>query len=53
MSLVIGVDAAAGKWLGVLLVDGAFVEADFQPTVADLLRLHPEVEKVAVERPFL
>jgi predicted RNase H-like nuclease len=52
MTKVIGVDAAAGEWLAVLLVDGFFAGADLQPSVAALLDRHPEVEVVAVDIPI-
>ena len=32
MTTVMGIDAAAGEWLGVILGGGAYVEADLQPT---------------------
>jgi predicted RNase H-like nuclease len=49
---VIGIDAAAGEWLGILLVDGFYAGADLQPSVADLLRRHPDVQVVAVDIPL-
>lgn len=52
LSEVIGVDAAAGEWLGLPLADGLYAGADLQPTVADLLRRHPNVEIVGVDIPL-
>ncbi|MBF6604004.1 MAG: DUF429 domain-containing protein [Chloroflexi bacterium] len=52
ISKVMGVDAAAGKWLAVLLVDGAFVGADLQPSLAALLERHPDVGVVAIDIPI-
>src|SRR3972149_5765854 len=52
MTKVIGVDAAAGEWLAVLLVDGLFAGADLQPSVDALRDRHPEVEVVAVDIPI-
>ncbi|MHB8459267.1 MAG: DUF429 domain-containing protein [Candidatus Limnocylindrales bacterium] len=52
MSKVMGVDAAAGTWLAVLLVDGAFVGADLQPSLAALLERHPDVGVVAIDIPI-
>jgi predicted RNase H-like nuclease len=52
MTTVTGVDAAAGEWLAVVLVDGHYEGADLRPAVADILRLHPSIEKVAVDIPI-
>jgi len=52
VSKVIGVDAAAGEWLGILLVDGSYASAELVPTVADLVRLHPDARVVAVDIPI-
>ena len=49
---VLGVDAAAGEWLGILLVDGYFAGADLQPTVSALLARFPGVEVVGVDIPI-
>jgi predicted RNase H-like nuclease len=49
---VLGVDAAAGEWLAVLLVDGHFAGADLQPSLSALLRQFPGVEVVAVDIPI-
>lgn len=52
MSKVFGVDAAAGEWLGILLVEGVYANAELQPTLADLLHLHPDATVVAVDIPI-
>jgi uracil-DNA glycosylase family 4 len=49
---VLGVDAAAGEWLAILLVDGYFAGADLQPTVSGLLARFPGVEVVGVDIPI-
>jgi predicted RNase H-like nuclease len=49
---VLGVDAAAGGWLGILLLDGYFAGADLQPTVAAHLDRYPDAEVVAVDIPI-
>jgi predicted RNase H-like nuclease len=49
---VLGVDAAAGGWLGVLLLDGYFAGADLQPTIAALLRTFPDVAVIGVDIPI-
>jgi predicted RNase H-like nuclease len=49
---VLGVDAAAGGWLAVLLVDGYFAGADLQPSVAALLSEFPGVDVIAVDIPI-
>lgn len=45
------VDAAAGEWFAVLLVNGSYAGAELQPTVADFLRLHPDATVAAVDIP--
>jgi predicted RNase H-like nuclease len=52
VSKVIGVDAAAGEWLGIMLVDGSYASAELVPTAAELLRLHPDAQVVAVDIPI-
>jgi predicted RNase H-like nuclease len=49
---VLGVDAAAGGWFAVLLIDGYFAGADLQPSVSALLKEYPRVEVVAVDIPI-
>jgi predicted RNase H-like nuclease len=49
---VLGVDAAAGGWLGVLLLDGYFAGADLQPTIAALLRRFPDASVIGVDIPI-
>jgi predicted RNase H-like nuclease len=49
---VLGVDAAAGGWLGVLLLDGYFAGADLQPTIAALLGTFPDVSVIGVDIPI-
>lgn len=52
MTQVLGVDAAAGEWFAVLLVDGRFAEAGLRPSISALLAKYPRVEKVAVDIPI-
>lgn len=52
MTTVLGVDAAAREWLAIVLVDGHYEGADLRPAVADLLHLHPGIQKVAVDIPI-
>ena len=49
---VLGVDGAAGGWLGVLLLDGYFAGADLQPTIAALLGTFPDVTVIGVDIPI-
>ena len=49
---VLGVDAAAGGWFAVLLIDGYFAGADLQPSVSALLTRFPGVEVVAIDIPI-
>ena len=49
---VLGVDAAAGGWIGVLLLDGYFAGADLQPTIAALLGMFPDVSVIGVDIPI-
>ena len=49
---VLGVDAAAGGWLGVLLLDGYFAGADLQPTITALLGRFPDVSVIGVDIPI-
>jgi predicted RNase H-like nuclease len=49
---VLGIDAAAGEWFAVLLVDGYFAGADLQPSVVGLLARFPDVAVVAVDIPI-
>ena len=48
---VLGVDAAAGGWLGILLLDGYFAGADLRPTIAALLETFPAVSVIGVDIP--
>ncbi len=52
MTTVMGIDAAAGEWLAVILDGGAYAGANLQPSVADLLDRHPEAEVVAIDIPI-
>jgi predicted RNase H-like nuclease len=52
MTTVMGIDAAAGKWLAVVLDGGAYAGADLQPHVADLLERYPEASIVAIDIPI-
>ena len=49
---VLGVDAAAGAWFAVVLIEGRFAGADLQPSVAALLDRHPEASVVAIDIPI-
>lgn len=49
---VLGVDAAAGGWLGVLLLEGYFAGADLQPTITALLGTFPDVTVIGVDIPI-
>lgn len=49
---VLGIDAAAGEWFAVLLVDGYFAGADLQPSVSALLTRFAGVEVVAIDMPI-
>jgi predicted RNase H-like nuclease len=51
MTTVMGIDAAAGVWLAVVLGGGTYAGADLQPHIADLSKRHPEAEVVAIEIP--
>jgi predicted RNase H-like nuclease len=49
---VLGVDAAAGEWLGILLVDGRFGGADLRPTISALVNQFADVAVIAVDIPI-
>ena len=53
MTTVMGVDAAAGEWLTVLVVDGAYVGAESRPRMADLVARYPDVVVIAVDIPIV
>jgi predicted RNase H-like nuclease len=49
---VLGIDGAEGGWFAVLLVDGYFAEADFQPSVSALISQFPGVDVIAIDIPI-
>jgi predicted RNase H-like nuclease len=49
---VLGVDAADGEWFSVLLADGHFAGAAFQPSVSAILALFPDVDVIAIDIPI-
>ncbi len=52
VTTVLGVDAAARQWLGVLLTDGAYAGAALRPRVSHLLALYPDVTVVGIDIPI-
>lgn len=50
--MVMGIDAAAGGWLAVVLDGGRYADAGLRPHVADLLKLYPSAKAVAVDIPI-
>ena len=49
MTVVLGVDAAAGQWLGVVLDAGRYADALLCPTVTELLAAFPDVAAVGID----
>lgn len=49
---VVGVDAARGAWLVVVLDDGRFAGAVLARTIADILAMHSDARAIAVDIPL-
>jgi predicted RNase H-like nuclease len=52
MSKVMGIDAAAGEWLAVLLVGGRYAGSELQPSIAALVSRHFDAEVIAIDIPI-
>jgi len=52
MTKVMGVDAAAGGWLAVLLVGGRYAGSELQPSIAELVVRHFDVDVIAIDIPI-
>ncbi len=52
MAAALGIDAAAGGWLGILLLDGAYAGAALAPRLVELLAAFPAAAAVGVDIPI-